>query len=245
MKQATATLRDVARESGFSVTTVSHVLSGTRLNHASPDSREAILKVARRLNYRPNLNARRLVTRKSNIIGLLIDTMAPLFYQEVMVELERLAFRHDYRLQVGMVHENLRSVRQYIDDFLGMGIESVICTTHNYPEFGMQIPPLFDSFRQVVFLEEPLRPTRFPVVGSAHYRNHFEAVGAMLAHGYRRIFCLRNDYHDRAFVASREGIRDAYRAAGCTWSEEFWQGYSPENFTAARCSRHCTGVPRC
>ncbi len=232
MKTTTVTLRDIARESGFSVTTVSQVLSGTRLNHASPHSREAIQKVAKRLNYRPNLNARQLVTRKSNIIGMLIDTRAPLFYQEAMMELERLAFHHDYRLQVGMVHESLRAIRQYVDDFLGMGVQGVICTTHNYPEFGTQVPQLFDNFRQVVFLEEPLSPTRFPVIGSAHYRNHFDAVRTMLAHGYRRIVCLRAEYHDRAYSASRQGIRDAYEAAGLPYPEEFWQGYAPENFTA-------------
>ncbi len=223
MKAKAATLRDVAREAGFSVMTVSHVLNGKKLGHASPESRERIRATAERLNYRPNLSAQRLVTRKSNVIGFLIDSDSPLFYREIMMIIERLAAAAGLRLQVGMLHNDLESIRQYVNDFAGSGIDSVICTAHNYPEFGKEVPALFDIFKHVVFLEEPLAPTRFPVVGADHYANYLAAAAGLLERGRRRIFCFHSTtYRDRAFYAAQNGLRTAYEQSGVPFEEQFW-----------------------
>lgn len=64
-----ATIRDVARESGVSVTTVSTVLNNAPrpVNEAT---RAKVLDVARRLHYVPTANAIRLVKGKSHVIGM-------------------------------------------------------------------------------------------------------------------------------------------------------------------------------
>ncbi len=231
---ADVTLKDIAREANLSATTVSQVLNGRRLNHASPRSRKLVLDIAKKLNYRPNLSARQLVTRKNNIVGILIDSMSPMLYREVLIELERLAFANDLRLQVGMAHDNLQAIKNYIDDFLGSGVRSVICAAHTYPEFGSSIPELLEGFDRVVFLEKPMAESPFPYVSSDHYRNHYTAVTRMLKHGYRRIYCLRHDYHDCAFTASYRGIRQAFVDSGENWREEFWQSCSGWRISPSR-----------
>ncbi len=223
MKRTTVTLKDVAREAGFSVMTVSHVLNGKKLNHASPQSRELILATAKRLNYRPNLNARQLVTKRSNRIGLLIDSTSPQFYRDVMLALEPLAFERNYRLQVGFVHSSrFESLQQYIADFRGSGIDSVICLAHAYPEFGDRVPALLAEFENVVYMEKPLAPTRFPVVVTDHYRNFHDAVAELLRRGHRRVFSIRSNYRDHAWHEARRGMVDAYLEAGVKFEEAFW-----------------------
>ena len=60
-------IRDVAREAGVSVTTVSHALNGKgRLN---PETRERVREVADRLGYRPNPAARSLVSGRTGLIA--------------------------------------------------------------------------------------------------------------------------------------------------------------------------------
>ena len=225
-----ATLKDVAREAGVSVMTVSYVLNGKKLNHASEENQRRIFAAADKLSYRPNLNARRLVAPKNNLIGLLIDSQAPAFYKDVMMKLERISFTKGYRLQIGMMHEDLQSIRHYVDDFLGSGIDSVICLSHNYPEFGGQIPVLFESFKHVVFLEEPQQPTHFPVVAADHYTNYFNAVSELLRRGRRRIFSCRRHYYDRAFCEGRRGLFAAYKAAGIPAEEHFWWSFDSNSW---------------
>ncbi|MCK9526592.1 MAG: LacI family DNA-binding transcriptional regulator, partial [Limnochordia bacterium] len=62
------TLKDVARESGYSVTTVSRALNGH--SDVNIETRLEIEQVARELNYYPNRMAQQLKTNKANVIGL-------------------------------------------------------------------------------------------------------------------------------------------------------------------------------
>ena len=216
------TLKDIARETGFSVMTVSKVLNDIGTNHASESNRELILRVARRLNYQPNLNARRLVTRRNDVIGLLIDSEAPSFNNEVMILLEKMALAAGKRIQIGMSHDSFESLSGYINDFRGNGIRDVVCLSHTYPEFGFKILPLLEPFERVVFLEKPMMPTRFPVVESYHRANFRTLTAGMLSKGYRRIISIRNNYQDNAFFEARQGMREAYEQAGVPFEECFW-----------------------
>ena len=65
-----ATIKDISKETGFSVTTVSRALNG--YNDVNPNTRDIILKAAEKLNYSPNILARSLVTKQSKTIGFLV-----------------------------------------------------------------------------------------------------------------------------------------------------------------------------
>jgi DNA-binding LacI/PurR family transcriptional regulator len=63
-----ASIEEVAREAGVSITTVSHVFSGKR--PVAPDTRRRVVAVAERLSYRPHRAARGLATGRTMTIGL-------------------------------------------------------------------------------------------------------------------------------------------------------------------------------
>ncbi|SKA73008.1 DNA-binding transcriptional regulator, LacI/PurR family [Clostridium sp. USBA 49] len=67
-----ATLKDIAKEVGVSVATVSYVLNGNPKQSISDGTKDKIIQVANKLNYVPNLAARSLVMKKSGLIGVLI-----------------------------------------------------------------------------------------------------------------------------------------------------------------------------
>lgn len=66
------TLKDIAKEVGVSVATVSYVLNGNEKQSISEETKDKIIQAANRLNYVPNLAARSLVKRKSGLVGVLI-----------------------------------------------------------------------------------------------------------------------------------------------------------------------------
>ena len=65
-----ATMTDVARRAGVSVSTVSYVLTGAR--PISEATRDRVLAAMAELDYQPNAMARGLASRRSNIVGLLL-----------------------------------------------------------------------------------------------------------------------------------------------------------------------------
>lgn len=75
-RRRTVGIRDVAREAGVSVTTVSHILNDVASARASDETRERVRETARRLGYGPNRLARSLRTQRSEMIGLLSEDIA-------------------------------------------------------------------------------------------------------------------------------------------------------------------------
>jgi LacI family transcriptional regulator len=75
------TIKDVARESGVNVSTVSRALNGSYGVHS--ETRELVIAVAERLRYRPNRVARGLVTGRSRSLALVVSDIRNLFFAEV------------------------------------------------------------------------------------------------------------------------------------------------------------------
>lgn len=72
-----ATLKSVARATGFSVTTVSRALGG--FDDVNPETRQVIVAEARRQGYEPNTQARALQTQRTQTIGLIVAAGGPRF----------------------------------------------------------------------------------------------------------------------------------------------------------------------
>ena len=67
------TIKDVAREAGVSISTVSNALNGVDV--VLPETKAHILEVADRLHYIPNMNGRNLKTKATKTIGLLVTSL--------------------------------------------------------------------------------------------------------------------------------------------------------------------------
>jgi len=72
------TLEDISKATGFSVPTISRVLSNSTYP-VGPTTRQRILESAQSLGYRPNLSARGLRTERTNTIGILVDDIMSVF----------------------------------------------------------------------------------------------------------------------------------------------------------------------
>ena len=230
------TLRELAKHAGVSYQAVSAVLNNSEKVRVSAEKRTRIMQLVDDLGYRPNLLARQLVSKKNNIIGVIIDSMAPAFYRNVLMVVERLTFERGFRLQVGLVHDDFVSLKKYVDDFIGSGIDNVICIAHSYPEFADRIPHLFDAFPNTVFMEEPFDATNRFVVAADHYAVYKEVVKYLLSLNRTRIINCRDIYKDKAFYASTQGFIDGFKEAGAVYRDEFMFYYpavSTSNYEAA------------
>ena len=82
-----ATSYDVARRAGVSQSAVSRCY--TPGASVAPKTRERILRAAEELGYQPNAIASGLITRRSNLVAVIISNLTNLYYPEVLAELTR------------------------------------------------------------------------------------------------------------------------------------------------------------
>lgn len=90
------TAHDVAKLAGVSQSAVSrHFTPGASV---SPKTRQKIIEAAEQLGYRPNLIARSLITKKSNLIGIVLPLNSNPYYQSILEELSYELSTHGYRI---------------------------------------------------------------------------------------------------------------------------------------------------
>jgi DNA-binding LacI/PurR family transcriptional regulator len=78
---------DVASRAGVSQSAVSRCFSGA--GSVSPQTRARIVAVANELNYRPNAFASGLVTRRSNLVAVVISNSTNLYHPEILTQLSK------------------------------------------------------------------------------------------------------------------------------------------------------------
>ena len=93
------TIKDVARESGYSITTVSRVLSGSDYP-VSADARDAIERCAARMGYVPNQWARSLKTNSSREIAVIMPSLRNPFYTTLVTSIESSLSQNGYNMLV-------------------------------------------------------------------------------------------------------------------------------------------------
>ena len=120
-----ATLDDVAARCGVSYQTVSRVVNGSPL--VAEKTRVKVLKAIADLNYRPNLAARRLATRRSSLIGMIGSHMTYYGPAQVMVSIEETAKRQGYNLIFsGVENPGEAELLAAIDDLCEQQVDGLV-----------------------------------------------------------------------------------------------------------------------
>src|SRR3974377_392083 len=126
-KSGTSTIRDVARESGYSASTVSIVLNSAPLSRYIPDETKArIQTVARRLGYRPNPLARSLRSQRSNIVGVMVFDITDPFCTPILRGLENSLFQSNYLSLLADAHNEPNRFERYLEMLLDRRVEGLI-----------------------------------------------------------------------------------------------------------------------
>jgi len=127
---AAVRMKDIARELGVSVVTVSKALR----NHddISEETRGKVLQLMRDLNYRPNLAARALVTGRSYIVGFVVPGLLHSFFAEVAKGLTNVFRKNGYGLVIATSEEDPELERQEIEQLLARRVDAlIVATTHS------------------------------------------------------------------------------------------------------------------
>ncbi len=217
-----ARLIDIAEKVGVSKAAVASVLTNPGRNNikVSQETSEAIRRVARELNYSPNLAARTLAGRESMVIGALVDTYAPRSIYRILSRIEELAAAAGYRLMIGQSHNNVENMFQCYQNFVKHGIDGVICLAHEYPGNEDKIRQFFENRKNLVFLDKPVFSDGYYI---AIERQHGirQAVNHLAAEGYRRIGFLSFPQEYDSLRQRLSGYHQALEENSISFEPEF------------------------
>ncbi len=201
-----ATIRDVAREAGVSVATVSRVLNGSdRVREAT---RTLVRRVARELDYSPHGAARSLITSRTHTIGVLLPDLYGEFYSEVIRGIDQRAQRDGYHVLLAgerpELEPALRAMRGRVDGLIIM-----------WPELDAELSggPLLARV-PVILLNCPPTDLAHDTIGIANYEGAYAMVRHLAGLGHRRIAHIRGAGHNFDAAERLRGYRAAVRDLG-------------------------------
>ena len=121
------TIRDVAKESGFSSTTVSIVLNNAPLARYIPAvTKKRIERAAQKLGYRPNQFARSLRSKRSHTVGVMVFDMTDPFCTLILRGIQNTLYQSSYLPILTDVHNERGRFERYLEMLLDRRIEGLI-----------------------------------------------------------------------------------------------------------------------
>jgi LacI family transcriptional regulator len=197
-------LKDIARDLGVSVVTVSKVLR----NHQdiSAETRDRVLKKIKELNYQPNPAARALVTGKSHLVGLIVPDLVHPFFAQVAKGVSRALRNKGYGLVIASSEEDPDLERREIQQMLARRLDVLIIASAQWT---------VESFRGIEAHQRPYVLIDRKFVGlSAHFVGTDDiAVGIIATKHLIDNGCKRIAYIGGEHVSTTADRLDGYRRA--------------------------------
>jgi LacI family transcriptional regulator len=208
-------IKDVAREAGVSMATVSYVLNNTADAGIGRETAIRVQETARRMNYVPSISARTMINRRSNLIGIIIPQTRlgqqlmfnnP-FYSEFLCAAEHAVRERGYHVLISGTgpHQDYPSIARMrqLDGIIILG-----------PYLCEYLSALKETGIPTALVDAYVDDPYFHKVGIDDRAGGYMATKYLLDKGHRRIAflsepALRQGAHEQRFFGYRDALHEA------------------------------------
>lgn len=174
-----ASIKDVAKVAGVSVTTVSRVMNNR--GYISKETRRKVEKAMEMIDYHPNEIARALQKNQSYFIGIIVPDSNHPFFSDLIKYVEMSANEKNYKLLVCNSLEDPDKEANYISMLRQNRVDGIIMCSHTMDiESYKKVPFPIVSFDRLV-------SPNIPCVGSDNYRGGELATEHLIGRGCKRL----------------------------------------------------------
>lgn len=208
-------LKDVAKYTGLSTSTVSRALSNK--GYIKDHTRQKVLEAVRLLNYSPNIMAQCLKMGRSNTIALMIPSIQNMIYPDITRGVEDTARKNDFTVILCNTDENIEIEKSYINTLRPRLIDGFIIAS---------MMPHSIHIRQ-------LRKENFPLVLALRAYDDkidavvidnkqaaYKAVKYLIERGYRKIAIALGNTELTLYSERYRGYRDALEEGDIPFDEK-------------------------
>lgn len=122
-----ANIRDIAKLTGYSVSTISRVINGHP--YVDEEKRKEILAVMKEVDYIPNANARQLSYGKTKSIGVILPYTNHPYFDQLISGIIEAAFDYDYKVTLLPTGYHKEKERRYLEEFAAKAFDGLIITS--------------------------------------------------------------------------------------------------------------------
>jgi LacI family transcriptional regulator len=203
------TIRDVAHRAGVSVTTVSRALNGS--GPVSEDVRRRVEAASSELRYVPHGTARSLITRRTDVFGVVLPDLFGEFFSEVIRGMDPRAQERGYHLLLSGSHDGRREIEFAVGAMRGR-VDGMIVMSPGVS--GAQLAASLPPDVPVVLLNCDVSGTAFSAINVDNYGGALAMTRHLVGLGHRRVGMITGAEGNFDARERLRGFRAAVAEAG-------------------------------
>lgn len=175
-----ATIREIAKASGFSIATVSRVLSGSE--NVTEETRKKILKVIKELDYRRSQSIKGSSFRG---IGVLVPDLKTDYYGMIAEGIEEILLQNHLEMFLSIYRHSLEKEKDTLEEFFARKIDGVIvCTTYQDEEC---LEKFIEAGIPVVAVDRENSELKIDIVTIDNYDSSIKVAKYLYEMGHRKV----------------------------------------------------------
>lgn len=211
------TIKEVAKQAGVSVSTVSHVINETRF--VSDELKTRVLASMDDLGYQPNRIARSLRKKQTNSIGLIISDITNPFFSEIAWSIEYLSYIEKYSLILCCTNGNQEKELFYIRQLSENQVDGIILIS---PKISASYLSLLEEREiPVVLVDNESPDANIDVIMVDNYHGGKLATEHLISLGHEKIACIAGPFTGNPTYDRVQGYKDTLIAHGITVRDDF------------------------
>ncbi len=200
-----ATIKDVAREAQVSIATVSRVINQSP--KASPAAIEAVQTAMKKLGYRPNANARALVSQSSNTVGVLVGDVSDPFFGAMVKAVDEQALRQNKHVLIGNGYHDAQTEQQALELLLNNRCDALL--VHSKGLSDEALSKLADELPNLVLINRYIENIAPRCIALDNFHGAYLATQHLIEQGHRHIGYLGSNQHIEDSSQRYHGYRQA------------------------------------
>lgn len=203
-------LKEIARLAGVSASTVSLILNGkAKQVRISKDLEKKVMEIAKKEGYTPNQIAISLRTGKSNILGLVVESISGQFFASLAKVIEDEADKKGYRVVYCSTDNNPKKGNDLIRMLSNRQVDGYLVT----PVHGMEeeVNRLVEQKKPLVLIDSVFPKINVPSVLVDNYKGVEKGMEYLIKKGYRRIAFVSIDLPLEQIKRREQAYKDALK----------------------------------
>ena len=224
------TIKDIARISGCSVSTISRVINDRP--DVRPETKERVLEVMREAGFVPNTNARQLKIQQSRSLVFVVKGTRNIFFSDFLVQLQRAATLYGYNGIVSYLDENANEIdaaEKILREIKPKGMIFLGGSVANFQKgfANISVPSVLATL-----VSDKLDFSNLSMVGVDDRAAAYQAVSYLIQQGHRKIAVLGGPATSYPSMMRRQGAQQAMEDAGIRFEDKLY-GLSNYDFESA------------
>lgn len=185
MEHRQITIKDLAKRLNISVSTVSRALRNAI--DINPETKKAVLDLARELNYEPNIMAQSLVKRKTNIIGIVVPVIQSNYFSEALSGMTEIASAYDYHLMFCQSNEDAVQESKSLKKLIACHVDGLLISVSKDTSDATELEKVRKMGIPIVMFDRTIADFACNKVIVDEYEGAYKAVEHLIKKGCKRI----------------------------------------------------------